>query len=183
MSTQTRWMFVASFLLAGPVFAPPPLSFTRREFQAGPGAITIAMADFNGDRRPDVAVANVASFVSLLLNRGDGTFEAPRQINMGTEARFIAVADFNNDGRTDLGVTSSISHVAAVALGRGDGAFGTAQLFPAGTSPLGVVAADLNGDGRLDLAVANNAGLVSTQVGLTVSVLLGRGDGTFGSPT
>lgn len=171
------------FLLAsGVVFGQPPLSFARRDFSAGPGAITMTMADFNGDGKPDVAVVNVSSSVSVLLGRGDGSFDAAPQISVATEARFIAAADLNGDGRIDLVTTSSLSHVVAVALGRGDGTFGPAQQFPAGTSPFGIVAADFNGDGKVDLAVANNAGLLPSQAANTVSVLLGKGDGTFGAP-
>lgn len=171
------------FLLAsGVVFGQPSLSFARHDFSAGPGAITMTMADFNGDGKPDVAVVNVSSSVSVLLGRGDGSFDAARQISVATEARFIAAADVNGDGRIDLLTTSSLSHVVAVALGRGDGTFGPAQQFPAGTSPFGIVAADFNGDGKVDLAVANNAGLIPSQAANTVSVLLGKGDGAFGAP-
>jgi len=171
------------FLLAsGVVFGQPSLSFARRDFSAGPGVITMTMADFNGGGKPDIAVVNASSSVSVLLGRGDGSFDAARQISVGTEARFIAAADLNGDGRIDLVTTSSLSHVVAVALGRGDGTFGPAQQFPAGTSPFGIVPADFNGDGKVDLAVANNAGLIPSQAANTVSVLLGKGDGTFGAP-
>jgi len=183
MRKSSRYAGSIVFLLAsGVVFGQPSLSFARRDFSAGPGAITMTMADFNGDGKPDVAVVNVSSSVSVLLGRGDGSFDAARQINLGTEARFIAAADLNGDGRIDLATTSSLSHVVAVALGRGDGTFGPAQQFPAGTSPFGIVAADFNGDGKVDLAVANNAGLIPSQAANTVSVLLGKGDGTFGAP-
>src|SRR5262249_1953310 len=63
-----------------------------------------------------------------------------------------------------------------VLLGRGDGTFAPAAGLPApspvGVDPESVVAGDFNNDGFLDLAVAN-AGSND------VSVLLGKGDGTF----
>ncbi len=48
--------------------------------------------------------------------------------------------------------------------------------FATGTAPVGVISADFNGDGRPDLAVVN-------KTSNTVSILLGRPDGTFGPKT
>src|SRR5262249_15010975 len=56
----------------------------------------------------------------------------------------------------------------------GDGTFTPAADVPVGDIPSAIVIGDLTGDGRLDLAVANGA-TIST----TVSIRLGRGDGTF----
>src|SRR5579864_7288755 len=44
--------------------------------------------------------------------------------------------------------------------------------YSVGVSPIGLIAGDFNGDGKLDLAVANSGSD-------TVSILLGKGDGTF----
>ncbi|HLM75322.1 MAG TPA: VCBS repeat-containing protein, partial [Polyangiaceae bacterium] len=46
--------------------------------------------------------------------------------------------------------------------------------YSAGYTPASVTVGDMNGDGKLDLAVPNTNGN-------TVSVLLGKGDGTFAS--
>src|SRR5262249_3642722 len=46
-------------------------------YAAGKGTDSVAVGDFNGDRKPDLAVANSGSKnVSVLLNTGDGTFQA-----------------------------------------------------------------------------------------------------------
>jgi FG-GAP repeat len=44
--------------------------------------------------------------------------------------------------------------------------------YGTGSNPWSVAVGDFNGDGKLDLAVVN-------QASSTLSVLLGRGDGTF----
>jgi hypothetical protein len=64
-------------------------------------------------------------------------------------------------------------------MGKGNGSFKAVVSYPAANSPFDVVAADMNGDGNLDIVVSNwgtpNAG---TNDG-AVTVLLGRGNGTF----
>jgi hypothetical protein len=52
--------------------------------------------------------------------------------------------------------------------------FAAAVNYAAGNEPFAVVTGDFNGDGKLDLAIANFADN-------TVSVMLGKGDGTFGA--
>ena len=98
----------------------------------------------------------------------------------GSSPASIATADFNRDGRADLVVT--IQGGVAILLGAGDGSFLTPKFAPArdSTFPVisaieDVVAGDFNGDGAPDLAVSWNAD--------EISVMLGRGDGTFGAPS
>jgi uncharacterized protein (TIGR03437 family) len=163
--------------------AQPTLSFARRDVPVANAAIAMTTADFNLDGRPDAALVTVSGTVTVLLGRADGTFDAGREIIRDpVPARFVIAADVNRDGRPDLISTHQFANVVSVALGRGDGTFLPALQFPCGAAPYGVVAADFNGDGKLDLAVANNSGLVPSLPGTTVTVLLGKGDGTFGVP-
>jgi hypothetical protein len=140
-----------------------------------PGAGEVVSADLNGDGHPDLVVANTAYFkvfagntVSVLLNKGDATFEDQKAYTVGGKPVALAVADLNSDGRLDI-VTANHDNANVTLLeGRGDGTFpGTA-----GSHPAGVALADLNGDGKPDLILANYASS-------TVSVALGNGDGTF----
>src|SRR5262249_21450484 len=90
----------------------------------------------------------------------------------------LVTRDLNHDGHADLMVTSDQSSNAAnVLLGNGDGTFQATREFAVGPGDVAnairqPVVADLNGDGIRDLVVPNFASA-------DISILLGRGDGTF----
>ncbi|NCS46422.1 MAG: VCBS repeat-containing protein, partial [Microcystis aeruginosa BS11-05] len=143
-------------------------------------AISVEMAfsaDFNGDGKSDLAVANYNSNnVSVLLGTGTGSFGAATNFTVGTGPISVTVGDFNGDGKSDLAVANRNSNNVSVLLGTGTGSFGTATNFSVGINPRSVTVGDFNGDGKSDLAVANyNSN--------NVSVLLGTGTGSFGPAT
>lgn len=157
----------------------------------GFGALSSAVADLNSDGKPDLIVTNTGSgavgTVSVLLGNGDGTFQAPvTYYSGGHEAYSVAVADVNGDGKPDLivantcGDGSCTTGTISVFLGKGDGTFQSPSTFSSGGSTtFSVAVADMNGDGKLDLVVADMLGSINGD-GI-VGVLLGNGDGTFQS--
>src|SRR5439155_3480396 len=114
--------------------------------------------------------------VSVLLGNGNGTFGAQTQLGTRSAPASVAIGDLNGDGRPDLAVANLGSNSVSVLLGRGDGSFDAQVQYATGNEPLSVAIGDLNGDGRPDLAVANEEPGSNT-----VSVLLGQGDGSFGT--
>src|SRR5262245_54439587 len=76
-------------------------------FCAGGYNTSVAVGDFNGDGRPDLAVAYLGGAGSVFLGNGDGTFRLPRTFLTGGSSTSVAVGDFNGDGRPDLALGSS----------------------------------------------------------------------------
>jgi hypothetical protein len=139
----------------------------------------VAVADFNGDGKLDLAVANLGS-VAILLGNGDGTFQAATDYGTAGGTLSVAVGDFNGDGKPDLVVTNSADNSVSVFLNSGTGTFPVRKDYATGTFPTSVVVGDFNGDGKVDIATAE-CGSSSNCGGGSVSILLGNGDGTFQS--
>jgi hypothetical protein len=121
----------------------------------GPGLSSLSVADLNGDGMLDVVVAHYATNVTVLLGKGDGSFQAPVDYAAGSGAWWTTLADLDGDGKLDLAVANANSNTISVLLGKGDGTFQAAVDYPADTQPFGIVAGDFNADGRMDLAVPN----------------------------
>ncbi|MBZ5656962.1 MAG: FG-GAP-like repeat-containing protein [Acidobacteriia bacterium] len=164
------------------------------------GPAAIAIGDFNGDGRLDVALTNyVGSTVEILLGNGDGTFQAAQPTSSLSYPQGIVAGDFNKDGKIDLAVASGVNGgEAAIFLGNGNGTFASPSIvtyipagYGGGTSPSNIKTADVNGDGTLDLLVTLNATHVYLTCGyfpncqeanLGLVVLLGDGSGGFTTP-
>jgi hypothetical protein len=171
----------------------------------GSDATSVAIADVNGDGKPDLVVANRcrtgldcsvddSGEVSVLLGNGNGTFApAVSYASGGYSARSVVVADMNRDGRPDLLVANecnslecavSVRGAVGVLLGNGDGMFQPPVSYDTGSGhALSLAVGHLNGDANLDIAVANrcfnfSGGSCNSGVGV-IGILFGNGDGTF----
>jgi len=148
--------------------------FTRKAvIKVSPQPEFAAVADFNNDGIPDLAVALAfPNNVAVLLGAGDGTFPKRFVFGSGRDTLFgaMAVGDFNEDGKADIVLfPDQVSFFA----GNGDGTFhlGATSPYP-GIGSVSSAVGDFNHDGHLDIANVDNATS-------DVSVLLGNGDGTF----
>jgi FG-GAP-like repeat len=126
--------------------------------------------------------------VAVLLNDGSGGFSVVTY-SLSSAGQGIAAGDLNGDGYLDLLVPlkSGIGGVA-VLLGNSDNS-GTFQAesdvalvngSATYRNPSYITVADLNGDGKLDFAVTIDD---DSQGNQGVAVALGKGDGTFNTPS
>ena len=143
-------------------FTPAPDS----PFGVGGRAIGMALADFNGDRRPDVAVGdNTNDTVDVFLGQGGGDFALERSYPSGDGPVGVEAGDFNFDGRVpDLAIGNQAGLRVTVLL-RTPGGFVGDRSSPIVTNQAatGIVIADFDADKRQDLAVANLSGQQVTE--------------------
>lgn len=145
------------------------------------GDTTVVAADFNGDGKTDVAVADPTdNQVVIAFSNGDGSFTTQTPISVN-DPQMIVAADFNGDGHPDLAILGGSSlNTLSIALNNGNGTFAAPVAYSFGSGVIAIndiAAADFNGDGRTDLV-----GVGSSNDGSGVAaVLLNQGGGAFGS--
>jgi hypothetical protein len=168
-----------------------PVSYAISPSPPDSTVAAVLTADFNGDGRLDLTVANsnYPGSVSVLLGNADGTFQPALTSATGTYwGVSLAVGDFNADSKLDVAIGASSSYTTAsvsVLLGNGDGTFQFPTSTPLGSDGAYVAVGDFNDDGKLDLGVASNVayqGDYSNYFAGTAAVLLGNGDGSFATP-
>lgn len=152
-----------TFTSAGMVLAADPASGAF-------GPVGVVVADFNGDGKPDLAVALTSNAMSILKGNGDGTFQ-PAITNFifnFPNPTAIAATDFNGDGKQDLIITAGS---VLFLRGNGDLTFQSPVALGDQVAASAVSIADMNGDGHPDIVVTDS-------VFDGVSILINGGKGT-----
>ena len=151
-------------------------SFTQAPvYPVGSDIRSVATADFDGDGRPDLAVANAdASTVTVVLKAG---LNQPAILNtyaVGTFPLSVVTGDFTGDGKPDIISASNSTSTISVLRNNGSGGFVSGGTFNSGSGGVDMAVGDFNNNGTLDVAVA---------LGSSVSILQGNGQGSFSVPT
>ena len=161
------------FISRGDGSLMPPVGYGT-----GGGMENVALGDFNGDGKLDIAAADSNNgTVQIFFGNGDGTFTVAGSYPTSEGNMYpwnIVTGDFNKDGHTDIAVNNSSEGCAniAILLNDGTGNFLSATTYPLSSWGGGLAAGDLNGDGYTDLV----APLYDTD---QVAVLLANTDGTL----
>ena len=177
----TRTFTVSNALSSGSFTAAP-----GSPFAAGSYPFAAAVGDFNNDGVPDLATADQAGKINVLLGNGSGGFAAapgsPFPTGTTLAAVSLAVGDFNADGNQDVIVANYFNGSVTVMMGNGTGGLtvlNSISVGGAGSSTSAIAIGDFNGDGTQDFVVTNY------QLD-NIVVMLGNGAGGFspasGSP-
>ncbi|MCK5560677.1 MAG: VCBS repeat-containing protein, partial [Thermoplasmata archaeon] len=139
----------------------------------------IAAVDVDGDNDVDIIATNLGEdddpekSVSIIFNRGDGTFsETYIDYMVGDGPIGVTAADFNNDGRPDIATANRGTDTVSILFNKGNGTFGNEIDYAAGKEPYGIYCKDINHDGNIDILVPNHRGN-------SVSVFVNDGNGEF----
>ena len=142
---------------------------------------SLAVAHFNNDNHPDIAVANSGtSNVGILLGYGNGTF-ASQQIystSRNSNPSSIVVADLNNDQKVDIAVSNNGSGNVGIFFGHGNGSFQPQIIYSIEPTshPEYMTVGDINNDNQLDLVITDS-------INDRISIIRGYGNGSFDSIT
>ncbi len=151
------------------------LAFTHADYPVAGWPDAMAVADFNGDGKLDLATANYNKTLSVLLNNGSGGFAASINFPVGSHPTGVWAADLDHNGTMDLVTMNGYDGTVSVLLGNGDGGFAAKTDYPTGFYSWEIVLADFNEDGCVDLAFHSGPA--------TLGILWGDGTGGFGSRT
>ncbi len=159
-------------------FAVPPVDVPVSAL----GATSVAVGDFTGDGKADIALGiGVASQVILLTNTSIGGTLSFGQSNVSTGGPFLkslVAADIDSDGKLDLIGAASGDRVVVLRQS-GGGAFDRSD-YAAAPGLMRVAAADLNGDGKLDLIAISDGGTAANPVSVA-GIFPNAGGGAFGA--
>ncbi len=160
------------------------------DFRAGRSPSLLRSRDFDGDGDLDIVILNAQSFdISVLRNRGDGSFDLAQTLPINASASpsasgvWATVADLDGDDDLDLAVSGLGSgRFFSIFFNKGDGTFKRAvQVVLPGIGPdealATMAAADFDGDGDIDLVTkAGGADFIDRLL-----VLRNNGGGRFGN--
>ena len=167
----------------------------KADFNTGANPYDVAIADLDGDGKPDIATANYNdNSVSVLRNTsmsGSVAFAAKVDFGTGSHPHNVAIGDLDGNGKLDLAVANYGSNTISLlrnTSSSGSISYASKVDFGTGNNPYYVAIGDLDGDGKPDLAAANGTSntvsvLRNTSSGGSVSFATKVDFNTGGGPT
>ena len=150
-------LVTAILLIAIHLTHASPQASTAQSYEAGIAPYYLTAAHLNGpDNGADLIVSNHNSEnLSILRNKGDGTFQPAANLAVGKAPTAVIAADFTGLGKRDLAVALSSEDAVLILLNKGNGEFQEPLKITVTPAPGSLAAADFNGDGRDDLLIAS----------------------------
>jgi len=129
---------------------------------AANGLLNVAVSDFDGDGKTDIAATNGGnSTVSVYRNTASGgniSFSGSTDYSLDSSLAYgIAVGDFDGDGKNDIAITNKDKNSISILRNTGSPgviSFASRIDIVSSASPVDAAAADFDGDGKIDLAVS-----------------------------
>jgi hypothetical protein len=158
------------------------ISFAEKvDYSTGNGSIDVAIADLNGDGRPDLIVSSGNSgffsfFKNISSSAGTISFAAKQDYTLHSHPDNITIADIDRDGKPDL-ITSNFSD-NTISIFRNNSTGGYLFFdekidYPAGSNPSFITTGDMDGDGKIDIILSNySSGSISFFRNLGVRALV-----------
>lgn len=156
---------------------PGNISFTDKlDLASGSAPFCVAIGDFDGDGKPDLASTASNNRISIFQNYstpGSFSFSLKTDFVTGTSPYWIAVGDLNNDGKPEL-ATANATTVNSISVlpnnsSPGNISFGAKLDIDGGGYAYSIALGDIDNDNKPDLiAVGENP---------NVAVLLNRSNG------
>ncbi len=146
------------------------ISFAAKvDFETRRQPNSVSIGDIDGDGKPDIAVANGETYITLLRNTGTAgiiSFAPKSDFISGTGPWRIAIQDLDADGKPDLAVSGNgLLSIFRNTSAPGAFTFATRADIVTGTGYGTIATGDLDGDGKPDIATANakdpNTGTIS----------------------
>jgi hypothetical protein len=131
---------------------------------------SIAVADLNGNGKPDiVAVDYGSSVVWVLPGNGDGTFQSPISYPTAAHSVGVAIGDMNHDGRPDIAVANQTANSVTVLLNQVTEAANLNNVLVPGTGTHAVVGV-YSGDTNFPSGTSNTLQLAASLVTPTMTL-------------
>lgn len=170
LSSLAIWGTLAGAVSVADALAAEQYNFSfgaAESYAAGDYCRWLVAGDFNGDGYADLATANEAvdtkaDSVSVLINRGDGTYNPKVDYAVGGDSAvngwdgpiWVGKGDFNRDGFLDLVSANMYEGSISVLMNSGIGTFNSQQLYQIELNGLiGGSVADVNNDNWLDIII------------------------------
>jgi hypothetical protein len=135
----------------------------KADYATGNGSVDVAIADMNGDGRPDLLVSSGNSgffsfFKNMSSSAGSILFAAKQDYILRSHPDNITIADIDMDNKPDL-ITSNFSD-NTISIFRNNSTGGSLFFdekidYPAGLNPSFITTGDMDGDEKTDIILSN----------------------------